>query len=420
MQRFLHRAFVLYALSIFLFLTPVSVLAAPAAAAYCLNPSNIWIPVAMAATGTAYPGTPPPYALYGNYNSGTVWYPLACDANGNLIVTGTGGTPVSLQNGSTAVTQPMPYDFSTLISTDAFVVTLVDLQMGTAPIGSVTGGTYSFNSACTGVHLLYNGSGGAVSSINTWLAGSGCQAGDVVTVNAGNYDSLLQITAVTSGTPTAGTILYGGTGYPAGLSSSTTSTGANAVQFTFLLSGTLTSNATFVMPYGSYITTSNQWFWANNTTGAFTVTVCQATSAGANTCGAGTSVVLPQGTGNNSTVLLSTDGVLNVWVPSTFTPPVNAPGFRSQGTIFSVTGCGTATSLVGGSTAGKFVAAQTACTPVVTTNLTAPNGYSCWMNDRTTTTVKFQETASTQTTVTFTATGTLGGTDTIDFGCLEY
>ena len=99
---------------------------------------------------------------------------------------------------------------------------------------------------------------------------------------------------------------------------------------------------------------------------------------------------------------------------------VGFTALTSKGTKFSVTGCGTATSLVGGSLAGKFVAASATCTPVVTTNLTAPTGYSCWMNDHTTSTVKFQETAYTQTTVTFTATGTLGSTDTIDFGCLEF
>lgn len=99
---------------------------------------------------------------------------------------------------------------------------------------------------------------------------------------------------------------------------------------------------------------------------------------------------------------------------------ISTPSIVSTGTKFSVAGCGSATSLVGGSLAGKFVAAQAGCTPVITTNLTAPTGYSCWMNDQTTSTVKFQQTATSQTTATFTATGTLGGTDTINFGCLEY
>ena len=99
---------------------------------------------------------------------------------------------------------------------------------------------------------------------------------------------------------------------------------------------------------------------------------------------------------------------------------IRAAAHIAGGGPFSVSGCGTATSLVGGSTAGKLVAAQASCTPVVTTGITAPNGYSCWMNDETTTSVKFQETAYSATTATFTATGTLGSTDTINFGCLAY
>jgi hypothetical protein len=99
---------------------------------------------------------------------------------------------------------------------------------------------------------------------------------------------------------------------------------------------------------------------------------------------------------------------------------VSALSHVAGGTTFTVAGCGTSTSLVGGATAGKFVAGSATCTPVITTGTTAPSGYSCWMNDHTTTSAKFQETASTQYTATFTATGTLGATDTIDFGCLAY
>jgi hypothetical protein len=119
----------------------------------------------------------------------------------------------------------------------------------------------------------------------------------------------------------------------------------------------------------------------------------------------------------------ATDGVYSFGASNTLAEsflPFAAPAHISAGTTFSVTGCGTATSLVGGSTAGKFVAASATCTPVVTTGLTVTNGYSCWMSDHTTSSVKFQETAYTTTTITFTATGTLGATDTIDFGCLAF
>jgi hypothetical protein len=210
----------------------------------------------------------------------------------------------------TAVTNPNPYDFSTQVATDAFTTRLTNLQMANVPIGSVTGGTYSFNSAGIGALANYTASGGVITSILVWIpSGSGYQVGDLVTFQAGNYDSLVRITAVTSGQPTAGTILYGGTGYVSG--TSITETGANAVQFTFLLSGTLTSNATFVNQYGSYLSTGNQWLWANNTTGAFTVTVCQAAAAGSQSCG-GRTVTLPQGTNNSTMAFIQTDGVANV------------------------------------------------------------------------------------------------------------
>jgi hypothetical protein len=217
----------------------------------------------------------------------------------------------NLPNGATAVTNPNPYDFTNQVATDAFVVRTTNLQMGTAPMSSITGGTYSFNSSGTGALANYTASGGTITNVLVWIpSGSGYQVGDVITFQAGNYDSLVQITAVNgSNQPTAGTILYGGTGYSSGTSIS--ETGANGVQFTFLLSGTLTSNATFVMPFGTYLSTSNQWIWANNTTGSFTVTVCQAASAGANTCG-GRSVLIPQGTNNSNSQYIQTDGVVNV------------------------------------------------------------------------------------------------------------
>ena len=95
-------------------------------------------------------------------------------------------------------------------------------------------------------------------------------------------------------------------------------------------------------------------------------------------------------------------------------------GYVNAGTTFSVAGCGTATSLVGGSTAGKFVGGSATCTPVVTTNITVPNGYACNMQDETTATAAFRQTAYTTTTATFTAGGTVGATDTIVFSCTPF
>lgn len=90
---------------------------------------------------------------------------------------------------------------------------------------------------------------------------------------------------------------------------------------------------------------------------------------------------------------------------------------QSGGSTFSVAGCGTATSLIGGSTGGKFTGGSATCTPVVTTGKTAAHGYSCSVSDETTVTAGFRETGSNPTTVTFTAAGVVGATDVIDFGC---
>jgi len=99
---------------------------------------------------------------------------------------------------------------------------------------------------------------------------------------------------------------------------------------------------------------------------------------------------------------------------------VKAAGLISVGTKFSVAGCGTATSLLGGSLAGSFVGGSATCTPVITTNITATNGYSCSMDDETTATALFRQTAHTTTTITFTAAGIVGATDAINFACTAF
>ena len=216
---------------------------------------------------------------------------------------------IVLASGITAVTQP-PIDNSTLIATDAFVQTAVELSMATVPL-SITGGTYSFASLGVNALVSYTATAGAITSITIWIpfVGSGYVVGDVVTPAGGNYDAMIQVTAVSgAGAPTAGTILYGGTGYTSGTSKA--AGGAISVPYTWLLSGVLTSNATFIMTPGTYLTQSNQWIFCNNTTGAFTVTVGVA-GPGTDAASGGRTVVIPQGTNNSRSVLLQTDGELN-------------------------------------------------------------------------------------------------------------
>jgi hypothetical protein len=73
-------------------------------AAYCMY-GTTWIPAA-ASIGTAASESYPQIALYGA--NGTKWYPLACDANGNLIASGAIGsnTQVAFNNNGTESGDP--------------------------------------------------------------------------------------------------------------------------------------------------------------------------------------------------------------------------------------------------------------------------------------------------------------------------
>ena len=92
----------------------------------------------------------------------------------------------------------------------------------------------------------------------------------------------------------------------------------------------------------------------------------------------------------------------------------------TTGTKFTASGCSVNT-LAGSGTAGTFKSGTTGvCTVVVTLNggvgITAPTGWSCFANDRTTPADIITNTASTNTTATFSGTTVSG--DVIEFGCI--
>lgn len=96
----------------------------------------------------------------------------------------------------------------------------------------------------------------------------------------------------------------------------------------------------------------------------------------------------------------------------------------SRGTMFTATGC-TVSALTGGSAAGVMTSGTTGtCTPVVTLSgalgATAPNGWSCYMQNRTHpgTTNAMYQTASSTTTATFSGTTVSG--DVMSFECTGY
>lgn len=101
---------------------------------------------------------------------------------------------------------------------------------------------------------------------------------------------------------------------------------------------------------------------------------------------------------------------------------VGANAFKSTGTTYTLsTNTCSGTSLVGGATAGTFVSGTTGtCTVVVTmgSSATAPTGWHCTANDRTTVADVISQTASTTTTASLS--GPTLTNDIIAFSCIGY
>jgi hypothetical protein len=232
-----------------------------------------------------------------------------------------------------------PSDASTKIANTQFVQNAVDLSMATIPLANITGGTYSYATLGAGAVVNFTASGGAITSINTIFAGgSGYAVGDLLTLGYtnsihGNADAVLRVATVTGSAVASLTILYGGSGYLSGTNAA--SQPAYTIPFTFELAGVLASNATFIMPNGTPLLSSNQWIFANNTTGAFTVKVFVSNGSNATT---GSGVTIPQGTGNIDSLLVWTDGSTDVWAaaPAANNPTVETLQVSQNGTASEI------------------------------------------------------------------------------------
>lgn len=244
---------------------------------------------------------------------------------------------------SNALTQPF-YDNSTAIATDSFVHTSIAASNASVVLSGITGGTYNTASLGSGALLVYGSSAGVVTSIVTIAAaGTGYAVGDIIALAAGNHDAQILVTAVSSGGITAAAPIYGGTGYAI-------YGGANAVSALLFFpdivtfTGALTSNVTFVLPAMGRQLGSKQYIVNNNTTGAYTGTVCLTNGAGGTM---GTCAVVPQGTANSAATLLETDGTTGIWLVSQVAQTVSGsaqPNITSVGTL-----TGLAVSSSGGS-----------------------------------------------------------------------
>ena len=258
---------------------------------------------------------------------GVAW----AQTSGGIPATDSNGNVTFPQNIFMSGTSPIPGTNTTQGATTKWVQTAIDLSMATVPLSSITGGTYSFAGLGSGAVVSFTvaSAPGPITSIGSIFSGGvGYAVGDLITIPysasvLGNADAVLRVATV-SGTAVASlTILYGGTGYHSGTNSPTDL--AATIRFTFTLAGVLASNATFIMPNGTALLNSNQWIFANNTTGAFTTKVFISNGSDATT---GNGVVLPQGTSNSTSTFVWTDGSTDIWL-------TGAGGWTSDGTTIS-------------------------------------------------------------------------------------
>jgi hypothetical protein len=273
------------------------------------------------------------------------------------------GPLVSPSITSTSTTQGR-LDNSTSLATDAFVNQQGASAVATVPFAGVTGGTYNQATQGSGAQIVIFASGGVVtSSLTISNPGTGYAVGDLLALPSGNSDAVLRVTGVSSGGVTSVGIAYGGSGYTTGnqVTAQAVPPGRRAVVFT----GTLTSNLTFIIQNGTFLTASREVEFINNTTGAFTITVKLSNGAGGST---GTGVALPQGTSNSTALAVYTDGVNDVWLANAGAAVVGGPGaFTTLSASSTVSGAGF-TSLLSPYLTSASAASTYA--PLVSPNLT--------------------------------------------------
>lgn len=220
-----------------------------------------------------------------------------------------------------------------------------------------------------------------------------------------------------SGTPTgpAGGSLAGSYPNPslasglslANLALTGTVTGANTIPLTILQQGatnTIVGNATSgtanytALAIGTCSTSASAVIWTTNTGWGCNTSINAGTLGGATFAAPG-----------------QIGGVTSA--------EVDATGFISKGTKFTTSGC-SVSSTTGGAVAGTFTIGANSCTVVVTMNgatgLTAPNGWSCEVDDTSALTVLISQSASTTATASFPVPVTAGATDVFKFFCMGY
>jgi hypothetical protein len=244
-----------------------------------------------------------------NTTTGALVVKGGAGVSGNIFV----GGNLNVAGTATVPTYANPFVSNNGIATTEFVQNVTGWSMATVPLTNITGGNYSFASTGSGATVTYTTTDGAVTSITGIPSGgTGYYVGDLITINTSNFDSVLRVTAQSGGSITGLQILYGGTGHVNGTAVATFPT--QPVGSTYTLDGTLTANALFVMPTGTYISGSNQWYIGNNTTntGSNTYDVkFYLTNGSGGVQGAGTTAI--PGTSNSRITIIATDGINNLY-----------------------------------------------------------------------------------------------------------
>jgi hypothetical protein len=217
------------------------------------------------------------------------------------LVNGVSGIPVG--------TQAPTSSSNSAVASTAYVTNAIAFNRTTIPFSGLTGGLINQNSLGSGLTFAILVTSGAITGIASIISGGTNYAvGDILTVNSGNYDAVVQVTAVSGGVVTTLGIIYGGTGYTTGLQ--TVGSQIPPGNRFITLAGVLTSNLTITIATGPRLNYTRSVIYANNTTGAFTVTIILSNGAGGTT---GTGVTLTQGTNNSTAQLTITDGQTDIW-----------------------------------------------------------------------------------------------------------
>lgn len=289
--------------------------------------------------------------------------------NGSTSILTTGAVTLNGANTFGANTNgvtPGYTDNSTHIATTAGVKQLILARTAWIPM-TITGGTYNFASAGSGAIFGVTTSSGAIVSVTGIVAaGTGYQVGDVLTMVGGNGDGLLFVSGVSGGGVTSATVFYGGTGYSGTpqLSGSPLPPGSR----TGGLTGTLTSNATIIIPNGTFLAGARRIGFNNATTGAFSITIKLSDGAGGST---GTGFVLPQGAGHTASLIAYTDGVTDVWPEVSSVPSLLV---SSSLTVAGVPVGGRYSTVSGALGGGALTSGACATTTVTVTGATTAMG----------------------------------------------